>query len=86
MLSRMAVFCAAALAFVSPIAFPTGVNAQPPVLLPSPYYVRHGYFVEFRPRSHLPWQLSGPYGSPRHAHRVAQGLRLQGYHTRVIYR
>jgi hypothetical protein len=86
MFARSVAACAAALAFLTPLVLPTAVQAQVPVLVAPPYLVSHGHFVEFRPFPRMPWQVSGPFGSPRHAHRVAHNLRVQGYHTRVMYR
>jgi hypothetical protein len=85
MFSKFAVLSAAALTLFSPCAV-SSVSAQAPLVVTPTYYVRHAYFVEFRPHGHMPWQVSGPYASPRHAHRMANNLRVQAYHAKVLYR
>jgi hypothetical protein len=85
MFSKFAALSAAALTFLGPFAASSALAQVPMVVTPT-YHFRHAYFVEFRPHGHMPWQVSGPFGSPRHAHHMANSLRVQGFHARVIYR
>jgi len=85
MLSKLALSCAAALTLFAPFAV-SSVQGQAPVVVTPTYFVRHAYFVEFRPHGHMPWQVSRPFANPRHAHHMANNLRVQGYHARVVYR
>jgi len=44
----------------------------------------HRYYVEYRVGRTA--HVMGPYRSHRHAHAVAQSMRLKGYHAHVVQR
>ena len=86
MLRKMIYTLVGGLVVSVPLASPLAVQAQNPIVEVTLGASHHRYFVEYRPGRHTAWSVSGPYHSQRHAHEVARGLRVQGFHTRVVQR